>query len=109
LNAWEPGHVEDSGQAVRNLLCVASNADVTANLREAQIARVVFDQLRGHYERGELIHILAWIILSPEDGTTITHAPELGLRRQPPEAVIRERNSLYAKKLLGRLLGKIPD
>jgi hypothetical protein len=39
----------------------------------------------------------------------IASAPELGLRRRPSDAIIRERNSLYAKKLLGRLLGKIPD
>jgi hypothetical protein len=109
LRAWAPGHVDDSGQAVRNMLCVASNADVTANLREAEIARVVFDQLSARFDHGELVHILAWIILSPDEGSVVTRAPELGLRRQPSEAILRERNSLYAKKLLGRLLGKIPD
>jgi hypothetical protein len=109
LQAWAPGRVEDPGQAVRNLLCVAANADVTANPREAEIARVVFDQLRQRYDRGELVHILAWVILSPEEGSVVSRAPELGLRRQPSEAIIRERNTLYAKKLLGRLLGKITE
>jgi hypothetical protein len=35
--------------------------------------------------------------------------PELGLRRRPSEGIVRERVSLYAEKLLGRLVGKIPD
>jgi hypothetical protein len=55
------------------------------------------------------VHILAWIILAPEAGSVATTAPELGLERHPPESIIRERNQLYAKKLLGRLIGKIPD
>lgn len=109
LATWRPGLVEDRGQAVRNLLSVASVADVTANLREAEIARVVFDELKARHPRDELVHILAWIILAPEAGSVATTAPELGLERHPPESIIRERNQLYAKKLLGRLIGKIPD
>jgi hypothetical protein len=84
-------------------------ADITANLREAEIARVVFEVLRKRYMRDELEHILAWIALSPDAGSVVNHAPELGLRRRPSEAIVRERVTLYAEKLLGRLLGKIPD
>ena len=39
----------------------------------------------------------------------VTAAPELGLRRQPPESIVRERCVLYAKKYLGRELGKLTD
>jgi len=109
LRAWEPGRVGDPAQCVRNLLSVASNADLTADFREAQIARVVFDVLRERYRRDELVRILAWIILDPDEGGVVARAPELGLARRPPEAVIRDRNALYARKLLGRLLRKIPD
>jgi len=109
LDAWPQGRVEDQGQAVRNLLSVAAVADVTANLREAEIARVVFDLLRSRHESGELKQILAWIILYPDEGSVISHVPELGMRRRPSEAIIRERVALYAKKLLGRLDGKISD
>ncbi len=109
LEKWPPGWDEDRAQAVRNLLNVAAIADVSEDLREAQIARVVFDELRERHERGELVRILAWIILTPERGTAVTRAPELGLRRSPPESVVRDRTTLYAEKLLGRLLGKIPD
>ena len=109
LDAWAPGRAEDAGQAARNLLCVAAVADITANLREAEIARSVFDLLRSRYAKGELQHILAWIALNPEAGSVINRMPELGLRRRPSEAIVRERVTLYAEKLLGRLLGKLPD
>jgi ABC-2 type transport system permease protein len=109
LRAWAPGRVGDPAQAARNLLSVASNADVTANYREAEIARVVFDLLRERYKREQLVRMLAWIILNPDEGGVVAQAPELGLQRRPPEPIIRDRNSLYARKLLGRLLGKIPD
>ena len=109
LERWPPGWEGDRAQAVRNLLNVAAIADVSEDLREAAIAREVFDEVRERHEQGELVRILAWIILTPERGSVITKAPELGLRRSPPESVIRERTTLYAQKLLGRLLGKIPD
>jgi ABC-2 type transport system permease protein len=109
LEGWEPGKVEDAGQAARNLLSVAAVADITANLREAEIARVVFDVLRARYMRDDLERILTWTILNPDTGGVVTRMPELGLRRRPSEGIVRERVSLYAEKLLGRLVGKIPD
>ncbi len=109
MEGWPPGNLPDKGQAVRNLLSVASIADVTANLKEAEIARVTYNELRRRFDRATLINILAWIILSPEEGTVVTSAPELGLRRKPTEAIIRERNVLYARKFLGRILGKIRE
>jgi ABC-2 type transport system permease protein len=109
LEAWPPGRLEDKAQAARNLLSVAAVADITANLREAEIARVVFNVLVARSPRGELERILAWIILNPEGGSVVNHVPELGLRRRPTEAIVRERVTLYAKKLLGRLEGKIQE
>ena len=109
LKAWPPAADANPGQAVRNLLCVAAVADISADLREAEIARVVFDELQARHGRDPLRRMLTWIILSPAEGTVVEQAPELGLKRHPPEAYVRERNTLYAKKFLGRLLGKIPD
>jgi len=109
LALWAPGLEPDRGQVARNLLSVAAIADLSANLREAEIARVVFDLLQARCPREELKRILAWIILSPEAGSVVLSAPELGLRQRPPEAVIRQRVQLYAKKLLGRLVGSISD
>jgi ABC-2 type transport system permease protein len=109
LKAWPPAQVGDAGQAVRNLLSVAAIADIAADLHEAEIGRVVFDELQERVGRDQLRRILTWIILRPDAGSVIVTAPELGLKRHPPEAIVRERSVLYAKKYLGRLLGKIRD
>ena len=109
LAVWPSGHVEDPGQQVRNLLDVAAIADIGEDLHEAEIGRMVFDQLQSTYRPEELRRILAWIILTPAEGTAITRASELGLRHSPPERLIRERAGYYARKYLGRLLGKIPE
>ncbi len=109
LGAWAPGLDPDRGQAARSLLSVAAIADLSVDPREAEIARVVLDTLRARYGREELERILAWIILSPAAGAVATSAPELGLARHPPEAVVRQRVQLYAKKLLGRLVGALSE
>jgi ABC-2 type transport system permease protein len=109
LKAWPPGQVETPGQAVRNLLSVAAIADIVADLHEAEIGRIVFDELQARHGRAELRKVLTWVILRPNDGTVVVTAPELGLKRHPPAAIIRERSVLYAKKYLGRLLGKLQD
>jgi ABC-type multidrug transport system permease subunit len=109
LQGWRPSAEIDPVQQARNLLSIAAIADVTADLREAEIARLIFNELKWRRDPAELKQILTWILLHPKEGTVITSAPELGFRRQVGEAVIRERVGLYAKKLLGRLLGRIPD
>jgi hypothetical protein len=109
LRQWPPGHTGDAGQDVRNLLCVAGIADVSEDVHEGEIARLVFDNLRGQFGDERLSRILAWIILNPGKGRAVTSAPELGLGRQFREEVIRERTVLYGRKFLGRLRGKIPD
>ena len=109
LQAWPPGRAEEAGQRVRNLLSVAAVADISADLHEAEIGRLIFDELQATADRDRLCRILAWIILQPDEGKVINQAPELGLRRHPPEPLVRERSGYYAKKYLGRLLGKLHD
>lgn len=109
LRAWAPAHLDDAGQSIRNLVCVAAIADVSQDVREGKIARAVFNELQARFDRDQLRHALAWIILCPDDGTVINNVPELGLRRHPPQVTIRSRSVLYAGKFLGRVLGKIRD
>jgi ABC-2 type transport system permease protein len=109
LKAWAPGRVEDQGQRARNLLSVAAIADVEEDPLEGEIARDIFDQLKATVPKPELEKVLAWIILAPERGQVVMNAQELGFRPIPGDKIIRERSGLYAKKYLGRLLGKIAD
>jgi ABC-type multidrug transport system permease subunit len=109
LGLWPQGKLDDSGQSIRNLVCVAAVADLCADPRESEIARLVFRQINSRFEPAVARQALAWIILSPEDGQALTKAPELGLFRHPPERLVRQRSVIYAEKYLGRLLRKIPD
>jgi ABC-2 type transport system permease protein len=109
LRLWPQGKLDDSGQSIRNLVCIAAVADLCADPREAEIARLVFRRIDNGFEPAVARQALAWIVLSPEDGRALTKAPELGLFRHPPERLVRQRSVVYAEKYLGRLLGKIPD
>lgn len=109
LLVWPPGLVDDPAQSVRNLLSLSAIADAAADPREADIARAVYDELLRHHAPEDLRRILAWIILNPDEGAVIRTAPEFNLRRNPPVTVVRERCSLYAKKYLGRLTGKLHE
>ena len=109
LAGWKPGRLDDDGQSIRNLVCVAAVADLSADPREAEIARLVFRRIREGFEPAVARQALAWIILTPEDGEVVRKAPELGLFRHPPERLVRQRCVIYAQKYLGRLVGKIPD
>jgi len=109
LRAWAPGKLDDPGQSIRNLVALAAVADLSADPRESDIARLVLRQIRAGFEPAVARQALAWIILSPEDGQVLRKAPELGLFRHPPERLVRQRSVVYAEKYLGRLLGKLPD
>jgi ABC-type multidrug transport system permease subunit len=109
LRSWAPGRLDDAGQSVRNLVGVAAIADLIRDSREAEIARVVFEELRARFDKDQLRRGLAWIILAPDEGSVVTNAPELGFGRHPPEAAVRSRSALYARKYLGRVVGKISD
>ena len=109
LGTWPPGKLEDSGQSIRNLVSIAAVADLCADPRESEIARLVFRQLSRRFEPAVARQGLASIILSPEDGLTLTKAPELGLFRHPPERLVRQRSVIYSEKYLGRLLGKMAE
>jgi hypothetical protein len=108
LNDWPGSKVDDVGQRVRNLLHVASLADMVHSEFEGETAFVVFDKLKSEIDKDVLIKACAWIILKPNDGKAITKVPELGWDDDADEDALRERAQMYAKKLLGRLEGKLP-
>jgi hypothetical protein len=96
------------GQRVRNLLAVASLADLGRGEFEAETAHVIFEKLKSEVDKDVLIKACAWIVLKPDEGTTPTKIPELGWEDETEEAMVKERVPLYAKKLLARLVGKGP-
>ena len=107
LNTWAGARDENVAQRVRNLLAVASLSDLGRGEFEAETAYVIFEKLRGEVDKDVLIKACAWIVLKPEEGKTPTKVPELGWEDELDETMVRERVPLYAKKFLGKLLGKI--
>lgn len=108
LEKWEPAKAEALGEKVRALLTLAALADLARTEFEGEIAYAVFERLKKDVPRDKLLKAAAWVALHPGEGKATLSAPELGLDTPPAEAQIRERSVLYAKKLAGRLLGKLP-
>jgi ABC-2 type transport system permease protein len=108
LKTWPPARTGDVVEDAMHLLSIAAVADHGADVHEAEIARMIFDELQTRYGHARLRQVLAWIILHPDDPSVVTEAPELDLRRrQPTDEMVRERCVLYAKKFLGRITGAI--
>ena len=109
LPSWSGVRGENPGEAIRHLVCVATIADLAQDPQEGEIARLIYDHLRETYSAEDLRRALAWIVLCPDDGTVVTSAPAIGLRREIDENAIRNRAPLYAQKYLGRVLGEIRE
>ena len=112
LPSWQPGKAADPVQRVRNLLYVAAVPDV----QQAQIERfaphVVYERLQEDIPKDQLIKILYWIALHPTDGDDSAVDQVWALKFQSGAIdmqQVRDRAAIYAVKLLGRLLGKIPE
>lgn len=108
LNDWAGAKEENLPQRVWNLLHVAALADLVHSEFEGETAYVVFDKLKSEVDKDVLIKACAWMVLKPGEGRAVTRIPELGWDDENDEEPLRERASLYAKKLLGRLVGKLP-
>jgi ABC-2 type transport system permease protein len=106
LAAWPPGKVADPLLQTTNLLSVAAIADLNEFQYEGEVPIVVFAQLRSQIPQAELEQILAFLVLHPPDGV-LTSAPELGIPGQADSRQVTGRLTQYARKLLGRLLGKL--
>ena len=108
LDQWVPGQEKDLVQQVRNWMCLCTFADLGRGLFEAEVPYVVFEKLKREMPREKLTKALACIVLKPDEGKLVLKAPDLGFEEDAPEADVRERHVIYAKKLLGRLVGKLP-
>lgn len=108
LANWDPGQENDPLQRIRNLLAVAAVPDVLEDANESYIPLLIFQQIQGGLPREQLIKILTWIALNPDQGMYPNNLPELGFDQAVDEATVRQRAVAYGRKLLGRMLGKWP-
>lgn len=112
LPDWPPGKVADPVQRVRNYLCAASVADVyRMDPLERFVPLAVFEQIQSSVPTPDLLKILYFIAVHPLDGddSAIRQLHQLGLPDGPSDTrTLRNRNMIYAFKLLGRLTA-VPD
>jgi hypothetical protein len=98
-------------QRVRNFLYVAAVPDVFQMTDlEKFVPYVVYDQIQQDVPKEDLIKILYWIALHPFEGDdkAVDQLRPLGLFNGPADMqTTRDRLSVYAVKLLGRITGKI--
>jgi hypothetical protein len=112
LPEWEPAKVSDPLQRVQNLLDVAAAADLyQMDAIESLVPHVVFDRLEEDYPKDQLVKMLYWIAMHPDEGAP-PRLDRLGLVCLDAYGTVsmtelRVRTSIYAAKLLGRLVGFI--
>ena len=113
LVSWAPARVTDPVQRVRNLLYVAAVPDVFQIPLERYVPHVVFERLQADVPKEDLIKILFWVATHPAGGddSAVDDLRSAGIPVSGPSDMeqARERVMLYALKLLGRLVGKIPQ
>lgn len=114
LPDWQPAQEPDRVQRLRNILYVAAVPDsLQIAPLENYIPRVVYTYIETLAPKDELIRMLAWIALNPGDGDLVavsTLGEVVGFPVNDPDPDgVRERTALYAVKLLGRLMGRIPE
>lgn len=105
---WAPGHVFDNTEKVRNLICACALMDIGQGQFEAELPLYVYQRLRREVPDEKLKAILAYMAFHPNEGSVIGTAPELNLDIGVGEDQIRERLQVFAVKMLGRMLGKLP-
>jgi hypothetical protein len=110
LLAWLPGNVDDPVQRTRNLLFVLAVVDVAQMPIEPYLPEVVFGEIRQRSSSSELLKVLYWIAVHPDQGTipSVADFRSLDLRQVSPDTEeLRNRAAVYGVKLLGRLTGHI--
>jgi ABC-2 type transport system permease protein len=111
LPDWAPGKVADPVQRVRNLLYVPSVVDVFQLPSEPYVPLLVFDQIEQQLPKDDLIKILYWIAVHPDQGddSAVSALRPFGIQNGPSDLTeVRGRAGVYAVKLLGRITGKRP-
>lgn len=107
LIGWEPGLVDDPVQRVRNYVYVAVVPDMFQMPIERYVPWIVLERLEEEFIREDLLKLLYWVGRRPFEGddSAIDHLRPLGLENGPHDIdELRRRTSIYARKLLRRLL-----
>ncbi len=103
---WPLAHVADPVQRTLNLLSLAAVMDLAQDPVERFLPLMIFDQLSMSMPQEQLVQILTWIVLHPDQGRTPNDFADIGLGGVAQSPLIRERADLYAIKFIARLTGR---
>ncbi|MEO6992561.1 MAG: ABC transporter permease [Lacunisphaera sp.] len=106
LANWPLAHVTDPVQRTLNLLSVAAVMDLAQDPVERFLPLMIFEQLSMSMPHDQLVQILTWIVLHPDQGQTPNDFAAIGLGGVAQTPLIRERVDLYAIKFIARLTGR---
>jgi hypothetical protein len=107
LARWKPAQATDEFQRLGNLLSLLALADLGRLTCESEAPLVVLGQLREAIPEPRLSQLLARCILTPGEMEPLLDIPEFDVREVDRE-MVRKRMVIYARKMLGRVLGKLP-
>jgi hypothetical protein len=107
LATWPPARDANIDQRVQACLSLAALADSCRAASETEAAAVLFDQLQATVAPELLAQALARVALAPATITITTRIDAFALANDDRED-LRWRMVAYAKKMLGRLLHKLP-
>jgi hypothetical protein len=108
LNAWAPGKDPNVSKRVRNLLCASVLMDIGQGQFESELPLYIYQLLSREVPKDELVRILAMTLFHPEEGEVDGKCDGLDLQVNVGDDQVRERLPILAKKMLGRIFGKLP-
>jgi len=108
LDSWDCNREENVLQRVRNFISLMALVDVMQMEFENETPLIIFERMKKEIPREQLIKASAYIALKPEVGPILDKCPDVGIDDGASEDRVRERIGVYAKKVLGRMLGKLP-
>ena len=79
---WPPAQVADPVKRTLNLLSVAAVTDLAQDPVERYVLLLILDHLIITTAHEQLVQVLAWIALHPNQGETINDLTKLGLGRR---------------------------
>jgi ABC-2 type transport system permease protein len=104
LPYWVPSKGPDAVTRVRYALYVAAVPDAAQVPTEPFVPQVVLNYLEMTYPKQDLIKMLTWIALHPDEGNAILSTSDLGLKASARDPMlVKERAHYYAIKFVARL------
>jgi hypothetical protein len=108
LDAWPAGKSDDALGKTAALIDLAALADLGRSEWEGEVAYAVFEKLKAEVPAETLKKTTAYMALHPDRCPVTTSAEELDITGTIAEEKVRKRSVIFAKKLLGRVVGKLP-